>query len=62
VAGTTTGLMRRHTPMRFFGSWWERMRRRALAPGAVVALGLGLGLGHAHSIANIVGPGTSYWG
>jgi len=48
--------------MRFFGSWWERMRSSALAPGAVVALGLGLGLGHAHRLASILGPGTSYWG
>jgi hypothetical protein len=49
--------------MRYFGSWWERLRRGELAPTLVVAaLTLGLALGHAEQILrHLAGAGSNYW-
>ena len=49
--------------MRFFGSWWERLRSGELAPVLVTALMLGLALGRVeHILRHLALPTGNYWG
>ena len=49
--------------MRFFGSWWERLRGGELAPLLVTAVMVGLALSRAGFVLrHLALPTGNYWG